>query len=367
VTRRRGRPALSVGASIPAIVRAAHRGARIARWGEAALLAVGGLTLTLAAAELSGGGVALPASWVVASFAAALVAVSWLTTTHRTQRETASQLDRRLDFSGALLTAYEQQESERASELVALLAARVAARVTPGEALRVARPLTAFPIVAPFLGAALLALAVEATRPDSEPPPLAVMARGMSDKLALARGAGLDALDSGQQGELGEDPAELLASLTELLSEVAELEAEWSESAPDPKEATEAIEGVEQKLSELQSSLPADSALELSLRELSMLVDAAGLRAHDADRGGGAAESWRKADTGSLASPGPSGRIAEAGSTPGGAGQSSADSAGVPTDVHVRGALVSAGWRPEYDEIVALWVESRRVVDNSEQ
>jgi len=351
-----------VGASVPAIVRYAHHGARLARWGEAALLGAGGLGLTLAAGELSSGGVSRVETWLVAGFVGVLFSISWLVTTHKSTRETASALDRRLGFGGALLTAFESQESARAGELVDLLAAKVAARLSPSEALRAARPLTAFPIIAPFVAAAALALAVEATRPQADAPPFVEMARAMSDKIALARGSSLDALEAGERAELGQQPTELPARLTELLSSAGKLETEWRRRPPETDEALEAIEGLERQLEEVLSELPTSNPLSEELRDLSNLLDAAALRARDVESADRTAETWRKAGKGSLASSGRSGRIDE----PESLRASSLGPPSVPTTSslgsHERAAGVAVDWRPEYDAIVARWVEQMRSV-----
>ena len=360
---RRRRAELLIGASVPAIVRHAHNGARLARWGGAVLLGAGGLGLTLAAGELSSGGVNRVETWVVAAFVGVLVSASWLITTHKSTRETASALDRRLGFGGALLTAFESQENARAGELVDLLAAKVAARLSPSEALRAARPLTAFPIVSPFLAAAALALAMEATRPQADALPFVEMARAMSDKIALARGASLDALEAGKSAELGQQPTELPARLTELLSSAGKQETEWRRSPPAPADALESIESLERKLEEVVSELPTSNPLSNELRDLSNLLDAAALRARDVESADRRGETWRKAGKEPLASTGPSGRIDE----PESLRASTFGQPSVPTassfQSRERAAGVANDWRPEYDEIVARWVEHIRVVE----
>ena len=360
MSRRLRREALLSGASIPVLVRTAHRGARVARYGEALLLAAGGVGITLAASELSGGGVERPESWAIAILVGALVATSWLVETFETPPETASALDKRLGFSGALLTAYEAQSSGESSSVVKLLAAKVAAQLSPAQALRAARPLSPFPIVAPFLAAALLALCIEATRPALHPLRLQELASAMVSKLAEARGLSLETLESGRDEELGQAPTEVPGELTELLSQARELELKWKEESPDPAAALDTLEAFERQLESLALDLPVSSPVEDRIRDLSTLMDAGAMRARDASDNS-------KATDGSLASGRANGKIERS--------HSRRDVESAPRHnpnnsqslSRERGADVASRWRPEYDEIVALWVESRRTVNDSDQ
>ena len=352
------RAALLNGASIPGLVRHAHHGARWARLAEAVLIGVAAAALTLAASSLSEANLSQLAPFVLALGVGLLVTATWLIGTHKTLGQTAQALDRRLNQAGALFTVFEAQHSRHDTEMIRLLAARVASRVSVREALRVARPLDPIPLAAPFVAAAILALTLDAIAPLPDAAKLNEFADAIAGEIANARQLSLETLEAGQSAELGEQAAELPGELTELLRKVSELKSEWGQTTTDSDGALQEINQLRAKIDQTFQALPPSSALSGSIRALSTQLDAAALRVGDA-AGANSSASDAEAKQQSLALGGAGGRIT---STTEADGVSTADPVASLGGME-RGAAVAIRWRPEYDEIVARWVESNRTVD----
>ena len=316
--------------------------------------------LTLAASVLSGAEMAQVPTLSLAFGTGLLVAIAWLFGTRSSLKQTASLLDRRLQQDGALLTAFEVQSAECDDLMTRLLVARVAAQVSPRKVLRLARPLDPLPLAAPFVAAALLALSLDAVAPQPDETRLHDFALSLAGEIANARQLSLETLEAGRSAELGERAEELPGQLTSLIARVGELTAEWEHAKPQPADALEAIEQLRAEVEQSFRSLPPTTAFSTSVRELSNLLDAAAMRVSDvvgADSDGGGAPAGGH----SLALGGSNGRIASL-TEADGVSSAARSTAAMESE---RGTAVAIHWRPEYDQIVARWVESRRSVDEN--
>ncbi|MFT5285157.1 MAG: hypothetical protein ACI8TQ_001319 [Planctomycetota bacterium] len=356
--RRGAKAALPAGASIPSLVRQAHHAARLGRIAEAGLIGIAAAALTLAAGLLSEANLYQLAPVSLALGVGLLVSATWLIGTHASLGQTARALDQRLNQSGALFTVFEAQQSNRDSELTRLLAARVASSVSPREALRVARPLDPIPLAAPFVAAAVLALTLDAIAPVPDAAKLGDFANVIAGEIANARRLSLETLEAGQSGDLGEQAAELPGELTTLLAKVSELKSKWGQAEADSVEALQAINQLRAEVEQTFQHLPPTTALSASIRALSSQLDAAAMRVGDTS-GSESSAGKREAAERSLALSDAGGRITSAIEAD---GVSSANPATTLGGIE-RGAAVAIRWRPEYDEIVARWVESTRSVD----
>lgn len=335
---------------VSALVRHAARGLAAARAGEAALVGASAGMLALCAALVSGSALARRDAWLAAGLCALLAAASWWLGLRRRPPQVARQLDRALGLEGALVTAFEVEGRGPTSGIGALLARRVAARLTPREALRRVLPHSLGLVALPFLAGALLALTGQRERARALPAAVQRLAGEVRVELG-----GL--VDQGRRQGLELAPEEL-EQVLELARRAAELQAELERGRGSQAGVREALSELQEGVAELQAELPPGSELGRALEEVQERLDgarmAAGAPPSAAARGG----------------PGASGE--GEGSAPAGGALARTDAEGTMSRPQARPAAPTsprpdagqAGgrwWPDEESELVARWVELRRL------
>jgi len=143
----------------------AHRAARVA---ECGMVGVGAFLITLAAACASDGALDSAGPWVLAALASGAGAASYWLEVRPNQARLARAIDRRLRLSGGLLTAFECERAAPQAAFSVLVARHVLARVAPRAVVRAGLPNSAPFLALPFLGAGVLALALDARVPQRD-------------------------------------------------------------------------------------------------------------------------------------------------------------------------------------------------------
>lgn len=150
------------------LVRSAVRFLVSIRVAECALIGVSVAGLTIAAGILSGDSSSSPALRAAGALGAVFAASGWWLERRPDIASVVRRIDRREGWSGELVTAFEVGRGvaagRSASEIGELLGRRVAAQVSLARCLRAAAPSSAALLALPFASAAVLFLAIEATR-----------------------------------------------------------------------------------------------------------------------------------------------------------------------------------------------------------
>jgi len=322
---------------------------------ESVLVAIAGFTAGLAAVVQSGGTLEAGAAWIVASICAGLSGGSWGFAHLQTPPEVARAIDLGLEEEGALFTAWELEGRAEPSELGRLLGRDVAGRRTARAMLHAILPATAPVLALPFLAAMALFLALEGTRGDSTEVDLSLLSAKLSDDLSGLRGADAGAAPSG-----AEDLSQAeLAALAQLARDASRTQDAIRRGEVDAREELEALQ---ERLGELESSVPAGSELREELDQAAATIDSA-LMALDpppaASEGAGAgAETAAEGSTpGTEVAPeGQDGTIARFKTEPDpGQGVESHE-----VDAPASGVLSGPSWPAAFDGIVSRWIEARR-------
>ena len=196
-------------------VLAAVRALSLARGVECFLIGAGSLLAVLSVIVWEGNQLG-SSSWFAAGGCALLAGATWWFEHSPRADGVARRLDRRLGMDGMLFTAWEAEGS--ADGLGGLLSSRVASRVPGRRALDAVLPASAPLLVLPFLGAGMLAFALDARAEVVDP------AERLADLTRAARGHIKDAeavddlapLVMEDLGALVEASETLLLSLTHI-------------------------------------------------------------------------------------------------------------------------------------------------------
>jgi len=305
--------------AVRARARVARRALFLARLGESVHIGGAAALFALVLIVLEGGRTDRLASALVAVLCGLLTAATWALSHRRTALEVAQRLDRRMEFDGAFLTAWEHDGDRRGGTLAELLVVR-AARDVPGRvAARAVLP-QSWPILAsPFVVGALLA-ALSGGLDEGD-----LQQRAQHRRLAAELG---ELAGAQSEGDLSFEEERLLRSL----ARSAESLAESQNGAADAEQPA----ALAADLRALGVDLPAGSEVGRKLDELAGRLEAAAEERRVDGTDGGAEGS---ADAGSegtggraLARAGADGTIAAREMRPG------------PT--------AGAAWRPE-----AAWID----------
>lgn len=349
--------------SITSVVRHAHLALAVARWGESFLFLAAGLCLTLAAAALSGAALDRPGAWVVAALGGLCAGAGWGIEHFQRPAAVARELDRRLRHQGGLLTAFELEREQVVTPMALLVVRRECARLRTREAVRVMFPPLALPVAAPLVGAALLALALSRSQPELPAAlDLGQLTRGM---LAAVGSAYEDGLNADGDGSLESGVGR---EVMDAVREIQRLEQLAGALQERPAEAREELERLDRRLAELTPRLARDPELAGRVDAARNWLDAALMGLEDAGSSAGQSPGSGPDLTAGSAD----GTMASsAGGGAGGADPSGPDvPAGGEDAAQSRPELPFAGeagttaeswWPPEYDGIVAGWIELRRL------
>ena len=381
-----GDPDSSAAHGIAPLLQRAHRAVSLARVAESGLLSATALLCVLAAVVGSGGELAQPSSWAVALLCALLAAGSWWLEKRPRPTRLASSVDGKLGLGGSFVTAWEAESgcAGGGGPLARLLSARLRGRVSQRQVLAAALP-RSLPFAAlPFLGAGLLALAIEGSRPQRAVPWMGELSGPLVMELELARGL------LGGGGELaGELPPHVAGEAERLaraaLASGAALERALARDADDVATLAPPTRALQEQLGELARLLPPESAAGAATERALSLTDAMamalGLEAVAApagelraDGGGPGGESGE--DDGQPPALGGSGEVAtgaqlargEAGQREDGPGHgegagTTLSSAGNPeaqAPAAQEGAVSGRWWPGHLDGIVRRWGTSER-------
>ena len=349
-----------------ALVRAAHRARNAARAGESVLLGVTALLVTLAAAAASGSPPGGLACWLAGGLGAVACGASWWREHRTSLAETARAADRNLRRDGALVTAFEvDSETHRAtagrSEIARLLLARVAERLRPADARRAVLPSPTLPIVAPILGAAVLALALEDSRRETLEQALGGVGTGMARAIERAK---VEALEAAVDGGVDSEHA---GELVDLELAVAKLQRKLDDGASEPEEVAAEARALDEELGALARKLDPTSAAFRRLDDARAWLDTArrGLEALAGEerREPGSAGAGEGGD-GELAAGGRDGTMSgqsEAIEAPGSGSEAPPGPAPAPSSGGADAGLAAGRWWPGHrDALVERWVEARR-------
>ena len=239
-------------------VLAAVRALSLARGVECFLIGAGSLLAVLSVIVWEGNQLG-SSSWFAAGGCALLAGATWWFEHSPRADGVARRLDRRLGMDGMLFTAWEAEGS--ADGLGGLLSSRVASRVPGRRALDAVLPASAPLLVLPFLGAGMLAFALDARAEVVDP------AERLADLTRAARGHIKDA-------EAVDDLAPLVMEDLGALVEASEtLLNELDKDAPalDP----ESFESVLEEIDRLREEVPAGEEASKALDQAEELFEAA--------------------------------------------------------------------------------------------
>jgi len=351
-------------ASVAGVVRHAHLALAVARWGESVLFLAAGSCVTLAAAALSGVALGRFDTWIIALFGGLCAGAGWGIAHFERPLEVARELDRRLRHQGGLITAYELERGQVATPMAALVIRRERARLRAREAVRVMFPSLALPVAAPLVGAALLALALQSTRPELPAGlDLSSLAAGMVGAVGTAYE---DALSADGSGSLdGRTAREVMSAVNEIRT----LERLASTLQERPEEARSRLEALDEKLRELTPRLARHPELAAEIDAARNWLDAARMALSPPTSAGIASERGEPLAAGA--------RDGTMSSSAGGVGGESTPTAPIPGDpvggegataasrpvgppAAEAGTTAESWWPREYDGIVAGWIELRR-------
>jgi hypothetical protein len=337
--------------SLGSLVRTASRARSAFQLVVALLLGIGGACVMQGALVLSGGEPRSAGAWIVASLAGFLCALAWRLENPVSEAATARALDRGLHQQGGLLAAWEAHGASSRSTLAQLAEARCLSRIELPAAIRAGMPSIVLPVAAPLVGAAVLALSLEAREASRAAPRLelldtiAGLARS-SQALATELGSDVDPEDAEPAELEALSLAEDLATRARALEEASGRPERGADAHSDTAGELEACERGLFRLSELVGDRP---DLRERVAEAQNALDS-GRRALDP---GGA---------GAGAAGGPDARDVTggpvAGTMPGPADRTRPSPR--PSAEHERGAFTGTYWPAEYDGIVSEWVERAR-------
>ena len=368
------------------LVRRVWTATRLACTAEALLLGSGLSLLTLAAAWSSGAG----SGWTalgLALMAGAVFGITWRIEQRPHLQGVAQDVDEGLRLGGALVTAFESEQTGADGPLLRLLSLRVRSRVRVVQALRAALPNSLPFLAAPLLGTVVLL----SVRGGEEQPvrPVAILAPAlgaMADALGEAKRMGFEDVASGLTSQ---ESVSLLADLereARALAEKGERSMPSRESgSTQAKDLSEQLDRMEEKLEGHLERLDSDSAgavpegvatqkqgaprraIERALAHLDSARHALGQASSglpsgvDPEQGGGGLGAEREGlggagednSAGSLASGDESGTMAPSPTTP----ESHPDS--TPGAKPRLGGLSGAGiWPARHRELVGSWART---------
>jgi hypothetical protein len=340
--------------SVASLVRTASRARSALELVVALLLGVGGACVMQGALVLSGGEPRSAGAWLVASLAGLLCACAWKLENPVSEAATARALDRGLHQQGGLVATWEARAAGTSSSPLAELAeARCLARIELPAALRAGFPSLVLPIAAPLVGAALLALSLEAREVSRAAPERELLdaLRGLT-RTSQALSSELRARTDPEDAE----PVELeAAALAEALAARVDAFEEALRRAPEDATRSAAAGELAEyardlgRLSELLGGRPdlrervaeAQNALDSGRRA----AEPGGART-GAAAGPGSGDVTRGRPAGTMPSPvDPDRRLPGPSAAPAGP---------------ERGAFAATSWPAEYDGIVSEWVEHAR-------
>ena len=234
---------------------------RLACTAEALLLGSGLSLLTLAAAWHSGAG----SGWTalgLALFAGVVFGISWRIEQRPQLHRVARGVDEGLRLGGALVTAFESEQTGADGPLVRLLSLRVRSRVRVVQALRAALPNSLPYLAAPLLATVVLVSVRGGGEELVQPGAFLAPALGaMADALAEAKRMGFEDVASGLTTQ------ERVSLLADLEREARALAAKGERSMParepgstQAKELSERLDRMEQKLEGHLEQLDSDPA-----------------------------------------------------------------------------------------------------------
>jgi hypothetical protein len=329
------------------------------RVGEAALWSLATFLTVLAAVAWMGDRAYERDGFVLAGVLAVAALAALVRSTVPQPADTVAALDRRSGARFALVAAFERATSGRATELDGLLGERVLDRLPRGDTFAGSSVTIVPAVVAPLLGAALLALAV-APRAGSPARP-AELASAAAETLARAVASSVE-LDA--------------TSRAEFTSLVAELRRVAREASASPEAAA--------RLAELQDELARRSAALDPLGALARASESAGLKLGAAERrasarAGPPPSAADPKDVAPTAPEGPTGRAGAAEAAPAttsspattdgqAAASATSDLAGasaLPQGATDAATPEEAAWRgawldPHERALVEAWSEARR-------
>jgi len=322
----------------------AFRALTLARWVECALICAGTLLGTLAVLAWEHNPLGSIAAWSVALGCGVLAAATWWFEHSPRPAGVARRLDRRLGMDGMLFTAWEFEGEEK--QLGGLLSQRVAARVPRRRALDAVLPASAPLLVLPFLGAGMLAYALDARELEVDP---------TLRLLELTREARGHISDAGSGEELSPEVEERLKELGAASEEILrELEGETpSSSASDFEELLVEIE-------RLREEVPAGDEAARALDHAEELLEAAQLALGEVSGGRNEGRGLGTFDEDG----GPDGRADAPGGTMSGLDpRADTPSDGLSQEIWEgpEGALgPGTHWPEEHRGVVRRWVEEKR-------
>lgn len=342
-------------------VRAAWHALRAARLTEALMIFGFTFPAVLACATLSAERKPDSADLLIAALTGLLAASSWWIPNRLAAHGVAARVDRKLSLGGELLTAWELEEGRLApSTLGDLLIQRISERLPSRKAARAVLPRSAPWIVMPFVGAGLLAIALELVSQTSARTGLLHSTRELAETLA-----GLSTRTLRQPGEDGLRP-EQRAELGELSERARELSSDLERQRTSEEEASERLAELTESLREFAEAVGDEPELQRPLEASRSLAEAArmALEAEDGDASGAREEAPGRSPGSEVASGGADGTMSDRSPAVESTGQGPAsrapeDAAGVRPDVEM-GLTRGRFWPARHDEIVASWVELRR-------
>lgn len=322
----------------------AFRALALARGVECFLIGAGSLLGVLAVLVWEGNQLGSSSAWVVASGCALLAGATWWFEHSPKTDGVARRLDRRLGMDGMLFTAWEAEG--RAAGLGGLLSQRVASRVPGRRALDAVLPASAPLLVLPFLGAGMLAFALDARAEDVDP----------SERLVeLTRAARAHIKDAEAVEDLNPLVMEDLGALAEA-SEALLGELDTSSPTLEP----DSFESVLDEIDRLREEVPAGEEASRALDHAEELLEAA----RDAYGGGLEEEGEGAGRDSSDMEQGEGGRAGPSGGTMSGLDPRAETPPSPPDGNGWRGPDGALGpgtyWPEEHRGVVRRWIESAR-------
>jgi len=242
-------------------VRTAFRALALARGVECALIGSGTLLVLLAVLAWEGALLGSFSPWAVAVGCGGFAAATWWLEHNPRPDGVARRLDKRLGLDGMVFTAWEVERQE--DELGGLLSERVASRVPRRRALDAVLPASAPLLVLPFLGAGMLAFALD-VREAEEDPGQRTLEYTRSARGHLAEATALEEL-----------PSELIEEL-QALGEASEALLEGLEAEPSAAEGP-AFDELLEEIGRLREEVPAGEETFRALDRAEELLEAARL------------------------------------------------------------------------------------------
>ncbi len=351
------------GRSLVSTTHAASVALRAARATESTLIAVTAFALILASAVHSSGEVATLQELVLSLVCALLAGLSWWWPHRLGERSVAARLDSKLNLDGAYLTAWEVEAGRvNSSPIASLLGTRLLARIRNSHAIRAALPHSAPWIAAPFVAAAILALALGEVRSSHQNSTMAVAARSLAAALADLRS------EAARDGKLNPDDME---RLDQAAAEARDLAVDASSiEEQDTADLERRMSELASELSRLASDSPADSDLRQELEESQVLADQALMtlpelaKPSDSGKTSVNPEASSGTEVASGTDPGtmsgsPDGAVSPKSDSPDLTMRTESEDDPNSAGVYSRGRW----WPAQDDELVSSWVEALRDLD----